>query len=207
MKQTLGSVVIDWQHVRQRLATAIAATDAAQHLSPQRARQLMDGRAVALARVHAAPPSASETVELLVFSLGDERYALQTRLVREVQRQPEVTFVPGTPGFVRGVANLRGEVLAVIDLGDLFALGGPHHDDCPWLIVLGEEQAEFGIACDAVHEVLTLRTDAVCNPPGSLSDVVRGYTQGVTSDALIVLAGEILLDDQRLFVDQSDEAF
>jgi purine-binding chemotaxis protein CheW len=203
MKQSQQAVAIDWQKARERLASAIAATDAALRLSPQRAREVMDARAAALARAPDEAAGAAETREVLSFQIATERYAIDTRIVREVQRQPEATPVPGTPGFVLGVANLRGEMLALFDLGEFLSIGLPRRELSPWLIVLGEERAEFGIVCDAVLEVHSLRGDALHPAPGSLAAAAREVVTGVTSDALIVLDGEKLLADPRLFIDDS----
>jgi purine-binding chemotaxis protein CheW len=204
MKQQPGNRAGDWRTVRQRLEAAIAATEAAERLSPERVREVLDDRAAALARVPPAPLNAAETIELLTFNLGEERYAIETRFVREVQRQLEVTFVPGAPKFVRGVTNLRGEVLAVFDLGELFAIGDGGERRA-WLIVLGVERLEFGIACDSVADVLTLSAGELRKSPAALHEGARRYARAVTAEALIVLDGEHLLSDPRLIVDQGDE--
>jgi chemotaxis signal transduction protein len=71
-------------------------------------------------------------------------------------------------------------------------------------LVLGEKNVQFGIVADAVEEVNILRIDEILDPPGSVAGVSREYVLGVTSDALVVLDGKVLMKDERLYIDESD---
>lgn len=197
---------IDWDEARRRLARAAGATEAASRLSPERAREVLDERARALARVPSAAPRASEILEAAIFALGNERYGVETRFVREVVRLTDFTPLPGAPAFLAGVMNLRGEIVALIDLRAFFALPARGLTDLARVLVLGDGRAEFGVLTDAAEEVVALRVEDVHPPPESAVGVGREYLRGVTADALIVLDGAALLRDGRLFVDQGDEA-
>jgi chemotaxis signal transduction protein len=74
------------------------------------------------------------------------------------------------------------------------------------VLVLGTDRAELGLLADAAHEVRRVRADEVLEPPGSVAGPGREYVRGVTSEALVVLDGAVLLQDRRLFIDQ-DEGF
>ena len=210
-KQTGRGKAIDWDDVRRRLARAAEATEAAERLSPERARAVLDERARALARVPPAPPRAAEVLEIATFALANERYAVETRFVREVVRLAEFTPLPGAPPFLIGVMNLRGEILALIDLRTLFGLpareasASPAEGGGSRVLVLGNERAEFGVLADAAHEVAALRVDEIHEAPDVTSGAGRDFLRGVTADALIVLDGAALLQDGRLFVDQGEE--
>jgi purine-binding chemotaxis protein CheW len=182
------------------------ATAEALVLSPERAQAVLEERARALAQVPVQAPPASEVLEIAVFTLANERYGIETRHVREVVRFTEYTPVPGAPDFLVGVFNLRGEILAVIDLRKFFGVADRGVTDLSRVLVLGDERAEFGVLADAAHEVRTVRTDEVLEPPGSVAGVGREYLRGVTQEALIVLNGSVLLRDARLFIDQAEEA-
>jgi purine-binding chemotaxis protein CheW len=193
-------IAVDWDVFRKRLAAAAVATEAALRPSPERSRAIMDERAAALARVPESTAIAALALEVLSFGLAGERYAMETRFVREVARQPDVTPLPGTPPFILGLANLRGSVLALVDLARLLEIGDARQDDCPWTIVVGRERAEFGITCDAVNEVITLRPDEVLSPSGLQFGEGRELVRGVSKQALIVLEIAALLDDPRLWI-------
>ncbi len=224
---------IDWNKVKERLTRAAAATEEALHPSPELARLLLDERARKLALVPVPPPRPAEILEVVAFRLGEERYAIGTQTCREVGKFGEVTPIPGGPDFLVGVVNLRGEILAVLDLRSFLGLGERQAQGSrpglltaapsglktspegaavnrpgrePWsdlsrILVLGNERAEFGLLVDAVQEVLHLRLEDVLEPPASLQGLGRECLRGVTGDALIVLDGAALLQDQRLFID------
>ena len=204
-RQRERSETIDWLSVRERLDKATAATESALRVSPERAREIMDARSRALARVQQAEPDVGEVLEVATFALADERYAIETRFVSEVIRMADFTRVPGTPDFLLGVTNLRGEILSVIDLRKFFDLPSRELSDQSRVVVLGGERPEFGVLAESAHEVVTLRREELLEPPGSVTGIGREYLRGVTSDALIVLDGAVLLQDARLFIDQVDE--
>jgi purine-binding chemotaxis protein CheW len=193
---------LDWQQARKRLERLAAAAAGALRLSPEQARQVLEERARALARVPAAGPSAGEAIEVVVFTQGGEPYALETRYVREVVRLTDCTPLPGAPPFLVGVLNLRGELLAVLDLRSFLGFEGAGGERA-WVLVLGAERAEFGLRVDAALEVRRLRLDEVLPPPDS-GGPRRDHVRGVTAEALIVLDGGELLRDERLFIDQGD---
>ncbi len=202
---TTRTGAIDWKDLHARLDEAWAKIEASLSLSPEEAQVKMEERAGALARVPPRPPHADEVLEVATFILANERYALETRHIREVVRFSEFTPVPGAPDFLVGLLNLRGEVLAVFDLRKFFGVPYKGVSDLSRVIVLGGERAELGVLADGAHEVMTLRIDEVFEPPGSVAGIGREYLRGVTKDALIVLDGAALLQATQLFIDQGEE--
>jgi purine-binding chemotaxis protein CheW len=194
---------IDWQQLRDRLARARRATEESLGLPPERARAVMEERALALARVPPRPPDAAEVLEVVTFGLAGGRYAVETRHVREVVRCAALTAVPGAPDVLAGLVNLRGEVLAVFDVCRLLGLAGRAPAEPSRVIVLGGERAEFGVPADAVHEVTALLTGEVHEAPAPLAG--RDGLRGVTARGLVILDGAALLRDGRLFIDESEE--
>jgi purine-binding chemotaxis protein CheW len=197
---------IDWQRARERLARAQAALEGASKLSPERARAVMAERARALARVPPRAPDATEVLEAALFRLGGERYAIETRHIREVVRFTTLTPVPGAPESFVGLLSLRGEVLAVFDLHRCFGVEESAATDHSRVIVVGSDRAEFGILADTVDEVAIVRTDEVHAPPASIAGLGRELVRGVTRDGLIVLDGIALLQANQFIIDQADQA-
>jgi purine-binding chemotaxis protein CheW len=192
----------NWDEVRRRLVQA--ASMEANPRSPERARALMDERARFLARVPAETVPAAAMLEVVTFHLAGERYAIEAPHVREVIRLIELTPLPGAPDFFAGVTNLRGHILAVIDLGKFFGLADKGLTDLTRVIVLGAERAEFGILADAAPEVTRLRADQVLEALGSVAGKDALALRGVTAEALLLLDGAALLQDPRLFIDQGE---
>jgi purine-binding chemotaxis protein CheW len=194
----------DGPTIRERLARAAAAIGAEPHRTPEQVAALLEERARALARVPVQPPATSDVLAVVTFSLAARVYAIELGYVRKIVPLSELTPVPGTPDVFAGVINLRGEILAVIDLLRLQGLGPGGGTGYSWVIVLGGERNEFGLLADAVGDVLTLRTDHVLELQGSAAGMGRQSLRGVTESGLTVLHGAALLQDDRLVIDQGD---
>ena len=195
---------IDWEVVKSRLTRAADALPASEQQSTEQARQILAARARRLAEVPARTADTGETVELLKFQRGTDAFAIETQYVREVLRPEELTRVPAVAPFLIGVTNLRGEVLAIMDLS-VFYHGTVQSDQVqPRVIVVGQQRPEFGIVADDVDEVVTRRTQDILPVPPSVPAEGRRFLTGVMVDAMLVLNGASLLEDSQLYVDQND---
>jgi purine-binding chemotaxis protein CheW len=203
-----GKPGISWERARARLDSAEQIMREVERPSPARARALLETRARQLARPLAPAVLPGELLELVVFSLARERYALETRVVREIVRFSDFTPVPGAPDFLVGVTNLRGAILAVFDLRRFFDLPPKGLTDQSRVLVLGlgsgegqDRRNDLGVLADETHEVLGLRADEVLEPAATAPSIGRAYVRGVSRDAVVVLDGEKLLRDPRLVID------
>ena len=166
-------------------------------------REVLEARARQLARVPDEPPRAGEVLELVGFVLAGERYGIESRFVREVARLTRFTPVPGTPAFVLGVTNLRGEILALFDLRHLLGVVAEGLTDLGRIVVLGEHRREFGLLADAASEILYVPGTSLAQTETAWG---RAYLRGVSPDGVIVLSGEALLSDPRLTIDAGQDA-
>src|SRR5687768_4184407 len=165
------------------------------------AREVLEARARQLAQVAVEPPRAGEVLELVGFALAGERYGIESRFVREVVRLTRFTPVPGTPPFVLGVTNLRGEILALFDLRNLLDVVPEGVTDLGRIVVLGEHRREFGLLADAASDVLYV---AIADLAQTQTAWGQAYVRGVSPGGVIVLSGEALLGDPALTVDLGD---
>jgi purine-binding chemotaxis protein CheW len=193
---------MDWQARKERMARAQAALAAAEQLSEEQAKAVMDQRALALAEVPEQPPDTAQILEVMTFRLANEKMSIETRYVRGVQHPGEITPLPGSPPFLIGVTNLRGGVLAVMDLREFFGIPAAEDDSRSRIVIVGQGQPEFGMLADEVYEIVRLHIADLLDPPGSVSGMGRDCLRGVTKDALLVLDGAALLTDERLYVDE-----
>lgn len=192
---------INWMSARERMATAIRSTETAMTPSPERARQIMDDRARALAIPVQCESPAGESVDALTFQLSRERCAIETRCVREVVPLRKITPLPRTADFVAGIINLRGDLIPVFDLRRLLGLAADASGTPLHVIIVGEGQAEFGITVDELPQAggITLGSLTAIAGPGTGDS--RSWLRGVTGDAVIVIDGSALIADQRLFLE------
>ena len=107
--------------------------------------------------------------KFLVFELSDEYYAVSVQATREIIRIMEITDVPKAPPFIKGVINLRGKIIPVIDLRIKFGLVEKQYDEktCIIIIEINEEEKSrpMGVIVDTVSEVLNIQDDEIAPPP------------------------------------------
>ena len=126
----------------------------------------------------------------LTFSVGDEEYGVSIVYVTEVVRLQKVIEVPDVPRFIRGVINLRGTVVPVMDVRMRFGLPFLDYNDRTVIIVLEVDNIPTGLVVDAVREVIEIPADTIDPPPqwvgdASAQSVVRGM--GKREDGVSIL--------------------
>lgn len=115
----------------------------------------------------------------LTFSLAEEAYGLEILRVREIIGVMEVTAVPRTPEFIKGVINLRGRVIPVMDLRLKFGMPEAEHTEETCIIVVTLGDVDMGIIVDCVNEVLDIAEDDIEDSPKFGDDVTTDYILGM----------------------------
>jgi purine-binding chemotaxis protein CheW len=127
--------------------------------------------------------SITEMRQYLTFKLGDEIFALDVAKVREVLDFTTVTRVPRTPAFMRGVINLRGSVVPVVDLRLTFGMTSTQKTVNTCIVVvevtLDGESVVVGALADSVEEVIDLEPDQIEPPPTIGASVRTEFIQGI----------------------------
>jgi len=113
----------------------------------------------------AAPQAQQLEGKYLTFVLADESYGLEILKVREIIGMMAITAVPRTPPFVKGVINLRGKVIPVIDLRLKFGISEVAHTEETCVIVVDVGSVEMGIIVDKVSEVLNIAAGEIEDTP------------------------------------------
>jgi purine-binding chemotaxis protein CheW len=175
-------------------------------LSPEEKKRILRKRALLLAREPAAERAAGEVIDVIEFSLTGERYAVETSFVREVCPLREFTPLPGTPSFVFGLINVRGQIVSVVDIRKFFDLAGGGEGDMKRVIIVSGGGMEFGILADAIVGVLTIEVGEMQRSLPTLSGIREEFLRGITRDRLAVLDMERLLADGRIVVHDEAEA-
>lgn len=147
-----------------------------------------------------AAEKASHAGKFLTFALGKEEYGLQILKVREIIGLMEITAVPRTASYVRGVINLRGQVIAVIDLRAKFGMSVVERTEQTCIIVVeiqheSGRRLNTGIIVDHVSEVLNIAGAKIEEPPMLTSD---GDNQFILGMAKVGEGVKILLDIDKV---------
>jgi len=170
------------------------------HLSEDQIKEVLDIRAATLARTPSEEQEESAVIQYVAFRLGQERYALEVRLVEEIQPVKELTRIPCTPAFVFGAVNVRGRILPVIDVKKYFGLAPSKLTPASKIIVVETGELELGIIADQVDEVMDIRVDEIKTQIETLSGSSEEFIKGVTDDAVIVLDMAGLARDKRIII-------
>ncbi len=136
----------------------------------------------------------------LTFTMGNEEYGIDIKYVREIVGLQEITEVPELPPYVKGIINLRGNIIPVIDVRLRFKKPAIEYNDRTCTIVIDVQGIAVGLIVDAVAEVLTIPEQDVVTPPqlgNSQSHFIKGI--GKVGDRVkLLLNCEKLLNDQEL---------
>jgi len=127
--------------------------------------------------------------QFVVFRTGTDEYGADIGSVTIIERIMNITRVPGTPPYIKGVINLRGDIIPVMDLRIRLGLPGKEPDDDTRIIILTVSNISFGIIVDAVLEVLQLEVTQIDSAAGIINDITLDYISGVAraGDRLITL--------------------
>jgi purine-binding chemotaxis protein CheW len=191
---------VNWREVERRLEAARVGVERVWTPSPGETQRILKARAQALAQEPVPAEAAGERIEVVEFLLAHERYALETRYVREVHPLETLTPLPCTPAFVLGIVNMRGEILSVIDLKKFFELPEKGLTDLNKVIVLQSENMVFGILADAIAGVRRVPLTDIQPSLPTLTGVREEYLKGVTPERTVILDAEKLLADEGMVV-------
>jgi len=116
--------------------------------------------------------------EFLVFTLGDEEYGIDILKVQEIRGYDQVTRIANTTAFIKGVTNLRGVIVPIVDLRVKFSQGDVEYNDNTVVIVLNLGQRVVGIVVDGVSDVLSLTADQIRPAPEFAVTLSTEYLTG-----------------------------
>jgi purine-binding chemotaxis protein CheW len=169
------------------------------------AAQTLRARARALARPPGHTAAPETLLEVLEFRLAQERYAIETRYVREVYPLKDLTPLPCTPPFVLGIVNVRGRILPVFDLKKFFDLPDQGLTDLHRIILIEGNEMELGLLADVTVGVRSIPADSLQPSLPTLTGIRSEYLKGVTVERLVVLDVARILADPRIIVHEEVE--
>ncbi|AYA65996.1 MULTISPECIES: chemotaxis protein CheW [unclassified Alteromonas] len=108
---------------------------------------------------------AGDDREFLSFVLGEEHYALDITTVKEIRGYEQVTKIANAPDFIKGVMNLRGDIVPVVDLRIKFNVGEATYNEFTIVIMLNVDERIVGIVVDGVSDVIRLTEEEMLPPP------------------------------------------
>ncbi|NQU20520.1 MAG: purine-binding chemotaxis protein CheW [Candidatus Nealsonbacteria bacterium] len=141
------------------------------------------------------------SLQLVSFRLADETYGIEITKIREIILIGEITRIPQTPHYVKGLINLRSTVIPVIDLRARFDLPDAELTDESRIMVLNVAGKTVGIVVDGVSEVLRVSNEHIAPPPATVAGLSNQYLDGLVKleDQLL-----ILLNIEKILAEESE---
>jgi purine-binding chemotaxis protein CheW len=150
-----------------------------------------------------ASPTATGDLELLSFRVADQEYSVDIMSVREIRGWTRATSLPHAPDYVRGVINLRGSVLPVVDLAARLGIESGDPTERSVIIVVDVGGRAVGLRVDAVSDILSIPAGDLQTPPELLADQAVAFIR-----ALTIVEGRMIrvLDVRRVLPAVEDAA-
>jgi len=127
----------------------------------------------------AADGKSTDPSELIAFRIGAQEFCVDIMTVREIRGWTAVTVLPQVPSFIRGVINLRGAVLPIVDLAGRLGFANAEPTARHVIIVAQIGRQTVGLLVDAVSDILTVEDTAIQPTPDVASDLVRRFVRGL----------------------------
>ncbi|MEJ1167780.1 chemotaxis protein CheW [Variovorax sp. CCNWLW235] len=136
-----------------------------------------------------AAPAVSSRLEVVTFTLGQEEYGIDIQKVQELRGYDAVTRIANAPEYIKGVVNLRGIIVPIIDMRIKFQLGAPTYDQFTVVIVLNIGGRVVGMVVDSVSDVITLSAEQIKPAPemGAVLDTDYLIGLGTLDERMLIL--------------------
>lgn len=134
------------------------------------------------------------TGRFLTFSMDDETYGIEIRYVTEIIGLQAITEMPEMPEYIRGIVNLRGRIISVMDVRTRFGKDNRDYDDRTCIIVIDYQGAPIGLIVDSVAEVVTIAEEDTSEPPSlsATGGFIRNIGKVNGSVILLVDCGKLI---------------
>lgn len=138
----------------------------------------------------------------LTFEIGGESYGIEIRYVTEIIGLQPITEVPELPNYIRGIINLRGKIIPVMDVRLRFKKPFREYNDRTCVVVVDIDEISIGLIVDSVSEVLTIAAEEIVPPP-ELNKTSNKYIEGIGKAGNSV---KLLIDCNRLLNEEETES-
>lgn len=140
--------------------------------------------------------------KFLTFSIGRESYGIEIKYVTEIIGIQEITQMPEMPDYIKGIINLRGKIIPVMDVRLRFKKAFGEYNDRACVIVIDIQDISVGLIVDTVSEVVTISDENIVEPPKIIKDINNKYIKNIGKVGNDV---KLLLDCEKLFTEEDLE--
>lgn len=139
--------------------------------------------------------------KFLTFTLGNENYGLEIQFVTEIIGIQAITEVPELPAYIKGIINLRGNIIPVMDVRIRFGKAPMEYNDRTCVVVIEIQNISIGLIVDSVSEVISIPDQEIVPPP-KMNKIENRFIKGIGTSGNEV---KLLLDSEKLLNDEDSE--
>lgn len=196
---------INWEAIYHRLSNVQAAFERDSHLDDHEKARILARRARALAKPYQHESDPRQSLTVTEFLLTESRCAIELAYIRDAYVLKEITAVPCTPPFIKGIINVRGQIIPVIDLKGFLGLPHKEHSAQNSVIIIRSADDELGILTDGILGVRSIPHQDIRPPLFAAGSAKANYVKGITIEPVIILdALKILADDHLVIHEEVD---
>jgi Chemotaxis signal transduction protein len=138
----------------------------------------------------------------LTFTLDEEEFGIEIRHVKEIIGMQPITQLPETPDYIKGIINLRGKIIPLIDMRVKFKKNSAEYTDRTCIIVTEINDLSVGLIIDSVSEVVSVADEAISPPPDYRTGIQNTYIKGIDKTDNRV---KLLLNCEKLILEDEDD--
>ncbi len=138
--------------------------------------------------------------QYVIFKLGDEKYGVDISNVGGISEFKTITKVPDTPSYIKGIINLRGDIIPIVDLKNRFSISGVAEDSDPRIIIYNTKSRDIGFVVDDASQVLRIEDENIDPAPSIITGADRQFISGIgkfENEIIILLDFEKILSEQE----------
>lgn len=160
-----------------------------------------------IASESANPAAKAITNEFLTFRLGSEEYGIEILKVQEIRNYDAITQIANAPAFIKGVVNLRGIIVPIVDMRIKFRLGNESYDQFTVVIIINVAGRVVGMVVDSVSDVINLAEEQMRPTPGFNSIIDTEYIMGLgtVDERMLILIDieKVMSSSDMVLIDQN----
>lgn len=164
-------------------------------------KEILHNRAKQLSNVIEKSQYSAESIEVLEFEISKERYAFETKYIKEVQELKDYTPLPNAPAYILGLYNLRRRIISITDLRVLFGLPKVETTDRK-IIILEHAGIEIAFLADDIKAISHIRLDHIQPALPTITGIKLAFLKGVTAESLVILDGGKLMTSKHIMVNE-----
>lgn len=194
---------VDWKKMQEKINEAKSNILAKEKSSREEIINILRKRAENFAKHDDKHLKELETISVLEFVLGQEKYAIKTENLKEIIASDSITEVPCTPSFIYGIINIRGKIVSVIDLKKYLHLDYIGITDKTSIVVAIHNEELIGIIVDQINGIRNIDTKEIQKTKFKLKTIKESYISGITNETVIILDIDKVLSDNAIHVNDT----